>query len=488
MVEAPYFDKNINYPPSLGAAQSDRRVASSGPLLIISDYLTILIVPAVGCFLSHAPHNLQKNVLFWNLLAGITVLLIASHQGYRKLAPALVHKNVELVIWCYWATSAAMLLSVLFLDHGHALSRMWTTAELTCTPALLALTRMIPFEGIMGQPKQLAGSGPIVVYFKQCPRGLRAALEANKLSTNMETILCGADNHLDADTKKGAVVAKIVSLLETVRSRNIHDLIFVYGPELESIPAEMRMEMISKLLALPVRIWLAFDLEPQMLALPHLLAHRSGNCKLIPVVTDELLNSQNLAKRSLDIAVSAALLVLFSPLLFTITVLVRLSSPGPVVFKQIRTGAHGHRFAVLKFRTMVHGAASPFAQAGRNDRRVTRIGRFLRRTSLDELLQLINVLKGDMSLVGPRPHAPETQVQGVTFEDAVKLYQLRHRVKPGITGLAQVRGLRGETSGLDSLEQRLASDLEYIKTWSIWLDLLILARTLPVMFLAENAY
>lgn len=176
-----------------------------------------------------------------------------------------------------------------------------------------------------------------------------------------------------------------------------------------------------------------------------------------------------------------------APLLAVLAALVRLSGPGPVVFRQERLGAQGRPFTVLKFRTMRHQPAAAFTQAQRGDARITRIGRFLRRTSLDELLQLVNVISGEMSLVGPRPHAPETTVEGISFENALKLYRLRHRVKPGITGLAQVRGQRGETRSLPSLERRLASDLEYIQNWSVGLDIAILLRTLPVPFGQPNA-
>jgi lipopolysaccharide/colanic/teichoic acid biosynthesis glycosyltransferase len=137
---------------------------------------------------------------------------------------------------------------------------------------------------------------------------------------------------------------------------------------------------------------------------------------------------------------------------------------------------------------MAYDPDQPFAQAQHHDSRVTTIGHFLRRTSLDELLQLVNVIKGDMSLVGPRPHAPETQVEGITFENALRLYRLRHRVKPGITGLAQIRGQRGETKVLSMLEQRLASDLEYIQSWSLWLDISIMFHTLPVLLTQTNAW
>lgn len=192
-------------------------------------------------------------------------------------------------------------------------------------------------------------------------------------------------------------------------------------------------------------------------------------------------------KRLVDVLLGAALLFLALPLLLGIAVAVRVSSPGPILFRQIRIGAQGQRFSLLKFRTMTHMPGRPFAQARAGDRRITAIGHILRRLSLDELPQLINVLRGEMSLVGPRPHAPETEVEGVRFEAALRLYPLRHQVKPGMTGLAQIRGQRGATPVLTALEQRLGSDLEYIQRWSLGLDLAILLRTLPAVLGAQNA-
>jgi len=194
----------------------------------------------------------------------------------------------------------------------------------------------------------------------------------------------------------------------------------------------------------------------------------------------------NRPKRILDIVIGTGLFVLFAPALLTLAALVLLSGPGPVIYRQIRVGANGKEFTLLKFRTMHHSEI--FLQATVDDRRVTGVGRVLRRTSLDELPQLINVIKGDMSLVGPRPHAAETRIQGILFEDAVKSYRQRHQVRPGITGLAQIRGQRGETRTIHSFEQRMSSDMEYIENWSIWLDLIILLKTVPVLFGQDNAY
>lgn len=173
-----------------------------------------------------------------------------------------------------------------------------------------------------------------------------------------------------------------------------------------------------------------------------------------------------------------------------IAVAIRLTGTGPVLFRQIRVGLNGQHFTMMKFRTMRTCADTPgyCPQATRDDPRVTWLGRWLRRTSADELPQLFNVLAGTMSLVGPRPHAPGTRAAGRPFEAVSHLYHLRHCVKPGMTGLAQIRGLRGETDTEQKLLQRIDSDLEYIATWTVWGDLKIVARTIMALGRMPNAY
>jgi lipopolysaccharide/colanic/teichoic acid biosynthesis glycosyltransferase len=160
-----------------------------------------------------------------------------------------------------------------------------------------------------------------------------------------------------------------------------------------------------------------------------------------------------------------------------------------VLFRQRRIGFNGQSFDVLKFRTMYHEAADPsvLRQVREGDPRVTPVGALLRRTSLDELPQILNVLRGDMSFVGPRPHAPGTRAGGKLFEDVTPRYAARHRVKPGLTGLAQVRGWRGPTETEEKLIRRIESDLEYIATWSPWLDFCIILRTLVAVARMRNA-
>lgn len=191
-------------------------------------------------------------------------------------------------------------------------------------------------------------------------------------------------------------------------------------------------------------------------------------------------------KRGFDVAMSLMLLLMFLPVLIMIAAAIKLESRGPVFFRQRRGGLAGQAFLVVKFRTMTVLEDGPeLTQATRNDPRVTRVGSFLRRTSLDELPQLLNVLAGDMSLVGPRPHALSHDKH---YGRLIGRYQLRFRMKPGITGLAQVSGHRGETATLDAMAARVEADIRYIEHWSFREDLRILVATARIVLFDRSAY
>jgi putative colanic acid biosynthesis UDP-glucose lipid carrier transferase len=178
--------------------------------------------------------------------------------------------------------------------------------------------------------------------------------------------------------------------------------------------------------------------------------------------------------------------VALAPVMIAIAAAVRLTSPGPALFKQRRYGLDGREILVYKFRSMrVMEDGGEVRQAQRNDDRVTPLGAFLRRSSLDELPQLFNVLQGRMSVVGPRPHAV---AHNETYRKLIKSYMVRHKVRPGITGWAQVNGLRGETETVEKMRARIEYDLDYLRHWSLKLDLAILWRTFFVVFKRENAY
>jgi putative colanic acid biosynthesis UDP-glucose lipid carrier transferase len=191
-------------------------------------------------------------------------------------------------------------------------------------------------------------------------------------------------------------------------------------------------------------------------------------------------------KRVLDLALAAAALALLWPVFVVIALLIKFTSPGPVLFKQRRYGLNGEEILIYKFRSMTVWEDGPvIAQATKEDRRLTRVGKFLRRTSLDELPQIFNVLEGKMSFVGPRPHAVAHNEE---YRKLISGYMIRHKVRPGITGWAQVNGLRGETSTVEKMHERVQFDLDYLKNWSLRFDLRIIARTARILLSDRNAY
>jgi putative colanic acid biosynthesis UDP-glucose lipid carrier transferase len=220
-----------------------------------------------------------------------------------------------------------------------------------------------------------------------------------------------------------------------------------------------------------------------------LVNHHLNEISGIPVLTlseTPLTGTWLIAKLLEDKILSAVILLLVSPVLLLTAIAVKLDSPGPVFFRQERAGWNGKTFHIWKFRSMrLHELEGGVVkQAEKGDPRITKLGALLRRTSLDELPQLLNVLAGDMSLVGPRPHALQHDQE---YSQRLADYFARHQIKPGITGLAQVRGLRGETAEVSQMAQRIESDIEYINNWSLWLDFTILLRT-TVVLTGKQAY
>ena len=196
--------------------------------------------------------------------------------------------------------------------------------------------------------------------------------------------------------------------------------------------------------------------------------------------------ARDVYKRALDILVAGGALLFFAPLFLLVAILIKLESPGPVLFRQLRGGLNGRSFTIYKFRSMrCQENGSKVVQAKRDDARITIVGKIIRKSSIDELPQLLNVLKGDMSIVGPRPHALAHDEQ---YGALIANYNLRFRARPGLTGLAQIRGLRGGTTALEAMAARVDADNEYIERWTLGSDIKILLMTVPHLLMAENAY
>ena len=220
-----------------------------------------------------------------------------------------------------------------------------------------------------------------------------------------------------------------------------------------------------------------------------LIQARIDDVNGIPVVAvceTPFVGVNGMLKRASDLLFAAVALLLCAPVMVAAAAAVKMTSPGPVIFRQRRYGVDGRQIVVYKFRSMtVTEDGSSVAQARKGDQRITPVGAFLRRTSIDELPQLVNVLQGRMSMVGPRPHAV---AHNELYRGLIKGYMMRHKVKPGITGWAQVNGLRGETETVEKMRQRIEFDLDYLRRWSIGLDLAILARTVRIVLAGTNAH
>lgn len=280
------------------------------------------------------------------------------------------------------------------------------------------------------------------------------------------------------------ICGSVDDLVEDIRRQGI-DTVIVALP----LSAERRMaEVMTKLRQVAVDICLCPD--QYGFHMDRIETEELGGMTLLNAERRPLHTWRGVIKSIEDRVFAGLILVLIAPLLAAIALLIKLDSPGPVFFRQKRYGLNNQLIEVWKFRTMHHHATDANAEqlTRRNDPRVTRLGGFLRRTSLDELPQFFNVLRGEMSVVGPRPHATAAKAGGLLYQDAVSNYDSRHRMKPGITGWAQVNGWRGETETVEQIVKRVEHDLHYVRNWSVKLDVIIILRTVFGGFTGRQAY
>jgi len=285
---------------------------------------------------------------------------------------------------------------------------------------------------------------------------------------------------LNAHKKMGT----ITDLANYARNNRV-DLIIVAIP----LSAEARLlHILKRLWELPVDIRIsgkASDLKFSSKAYTYI-----GRLPLLSVFDRPLMGWALFLKTMFDRVIASAAIVVLAPVMLAVAAAIRLESTGPILFKQKRYGFNNELIEVFKFRSMYANRcdANAATLVSKGDPRVTRVGRFIRKTSLDELPQLFNVLTGQLSLVGPRPHATQAKADNTLYEQVVDGYFARHRVRPGITGWAQVNGWRGETDTREKIEQRVKYDLDYIDHWSLMFDVAILLRTPFALFKNENAY
>lgn len=279
-------------------------------------------------------------------------------------------------------------------------------------------------------------------------------------------------------------IGEIASLAETI-ARDEIDHIYISAPWAD-VPLVMRH--VDMLRHLSTRVFIVAE-NPHLRA--NVLSVSLFGEHLALCAAEESIHGWSLwLKRSEDIVLSLCAIVALSPVFVATAAAIRLETRGPIFFRQTRVGFNGRPFQLYKFRSMYADKTDAHAsvQTSRNDPRVTFVGRFIRRTSIDELPQFFNVLEGSMSIVGPRPHALMTKTEGRDLNELVAYYAVRHRVKPGMTGWAQVHGFRGELDSIEKLRNRVDYDIDYIDNWSIWIDLRIVWRTILLVFGDQAAY
>lgn len=284
----------------------------------------------------------------------------------------------------------------------------------------------------------------------------------------------------DETIRKSELRLRMREIVHYVREARVDEIILAIAWDMQDVIDEIECE----LRVLPIPIKLVPDaVTERMLRRPVL---ELGKTKVVELQRAPLSAAQRYLKRAMDQICAALGLVLLVPLFMVIAAAIRLETPGPALFFQTRVGFNGRPFKICKFRTMFTQDDGPIVvQTTKNDKRVTRLGSLLRKLSIDEIPQLFNVLRGDMSLVGPRPHALAHDNE---YDRLITTYAIRHKIKPGITGWAQVNGFRGETPELGMMRQRVENDIWYIEFWSLWLDIRILLLTIARVLKSDNAY
>jgi Undecaprenyl-phosphate glucose phosphotransferase len=283
---------------------------------------------------------------------------------------------------------------------------------------------------------------------------------------------------------KAYKIGKIADLADYARSNRV-DLIIVAIP----LSAEARLlTILKKLWVLPVDIRISGKASGLKFS-PHAYTYL-GNLPLLSVFDRPLIGWELFVKNVVERLLAVIGIVALSPVMLAVAAAIKLESRGPVIFRQKRYGFNNELIEVYKFRSMYtdRSDANAVKLVTKDDPRVTRVGRFIRKASIDELPQLFNVLTGQLSLVGPRPHATQAKAADALYESVVDGYFARHKVRPGITGWAQINGWRGETDTREKIEQRVKHDLEYIDRWSLWFDLKIIIKTPFALLKSENAY
>ncbi|HHY50323.1 MAG TPA: undecaprenyl-phosphate glucose phosphotransferase [Alphaproteobacteria bacterium] len=462
------------------------RTYSGAVIVGIAQAIEALLLATLG-FAIHSAYVAADGGLYISIILGAVIAANVAFNAakthriaaYRTLA---MQMGRVLAAWSVIFTVIAV--GVFLFKASDYVSRVWLVSWFAAGAIVLVLFRLSlraliqqwTREGKLKRRTVIVGGG----------RDAEALIEAIRRSAENDVRLFGLFDDRDDDRSPAAVaglpkLGKVSDLIEFARLTRV-DLVIVSMP----LSAEKRvLEMLKQLWVLPVDIRLSAHMSKLRFT-----SKAYSYLGEVPVfdVADRPISDWNLVFKWLfDKIVALTAIILLSPVMIVTAIAIKLESKGPVIFKQKRHGFNNELIEVYKFRSMYtdRSDANAAKLVTRDDPRVTRVGRFIRKTSIDELPQFFNVLKGDLSVVGPRPHALQAKAENKLYYEAVDGYFARHKVKPGVTGWAQINGWRGETDTVDKIMQRVHHDLYYIENWSIFLDLYILFMT-PFSLISKN--
>lgn len=455
-------------------------------LLSTADALVILFASLFGGFIYHWSTGTPIPDLFayfaLGLIASFIHIVRLGGRGYYDFESA-AKPTVEIAeVLVSWFTTGLMLAFFAFLlKVGESFSRGSFLVFLVCAPAgLLALRRTAKVLVARAAARGSIGRRNIVLLGDQAeldslePRDLLAFFGAGEVNRFQLTADSNSLVQNSCDTKTLDLVANFI------RRNNTAEILLAL-PWSDVARIELIRDQIKML---PVSAKLLPDTQIRTLTNYASSAHQ--RIVSLEIQRAPLSAIERVVKRAVDLSIGVLALIFFTPIMALTALAIKFDGDGPIFFLQSRRGFNGRQFVMFKFRTMtVQENGDVIRQATRNDPRVTRIGKLLRAASIDELPQLLNVLQGKMSLVGPRPHA---LAHDNYFENLLQDYAFRHHVKPGMTGWAQVNGLRGATPSVDLIARRVKMDLWYINNWSLWLDIQILIKTLFEVLRKRNAF
>ena len=459
-----------------------------GPLLFIRDLLCLIVAAPFAYFfydLLIGDRLVPSVHLFaWATTIGAFLLLRSSKDSYHRNLFTMGERGDSAifdVLLSGLVATALVFLSGLVKDYSRGITTLYLLTAVAflaaSQPLFRTLLRRLASRGVIGQRIAFYGAdlGSI--------QKIRSILRSADLE-HLRFVGFADDRPEVRQIPSLPFLGGSDELSALARAGQIDQVLISVG----KLPQERLHEIMDRLSSVCVDISIipdqAIDLSPDY------SVRLLGSLPVLTLWQRPWRDVSGLIKRTEDLIIAAVALVIMSPLMLLTAIVIRLTSPGPALFVQPRIGFNNEEIQVLKFRSMYAGKAdlNGFETTTRDDPRVTPFGRILRRLSIDELPQLFNVIKGDMSVVGPRPHATQMRVGDVFYQEAVKGYAGRHRVKPGVTGLAQVMGSRGEIRTLERAKRRVELDQQYISQWSVWLDFWILLLTVRAVLVDSDAY